>query len=101
MIELKDHPELLVAQTFSLGGREIIDPMAEELDLAGRWRVKRSQKMQKRALARDTLADNCQKFTPPHFEVDAGQDGNVKRALSVGFLELPTREVNGNGRGGR
>src|SRR5262245_61531177 len=101
MIELKDHPELLVAQSFSLGGRKIIDPMAEELDFAGRWRVERSQKVQKRALARAALADDGQKFTLAHFEVHAGQHGNVKRALSVGFLELSTREVNGRGRSGR
>ena len=101
MIELEDHSELFVAQSFPLGGWKIVDPMAEEVNFTGRWRVKRSQKVQKRAFARAALANNGQKLSLPHFEVHAGQDGNVEGAYAIGFLELAAGDMDRGGRSGR
>ena len=36
MIKLKNHAELFVAQPFSQCGRQVVDPLAEEMNFAGR-----------------------------------------------------------------
>src|SRR5436190_1602320 len=71
MIELEDHPELLVAQSLTLGRGKVVDAMAEEMNFAGGGRVERAQKVQERAFARATLPDNGQELALPHFQIQA------------------------------
>src|SRR5262245_26643447 len=98
MIELEDHAELLIAQSFSLGGGKIIDAIAEVMTFARRWRVECSQKVQERALARAALANDGQKLSLPHLKVHACQNRNVQGAFAICFLQSVAGEMDGRGR---
>src|SRR5688572_16454144 len=70
MIELKDHAELFISQAITVRGGQMVDPMAEEMHLAGCWCIERAEAMQQRALARAALSHDRQELTAAQLQID-------------------------------
>jgi hypothetical protein len=58
VIELENHPELLIPERISVTRSEAIDALAVEGDLSSIGAIERAEQMQEGTFARTTLADD-------------------------------------------
>ena len=85
MVGLKNHADVGVAQPVAAGTGKIIDAFTGEMHFTGIGRIKQPHQVQKRALARATLADDRHKGSGLQIEIDPPQhiELGVARAIAL------------------